>query len=334
MMLRLWLLELKKIFKGKSFYLVTLLLLLFTVITMAGPGDYYEHQVIATTDRMNEAIAALGADYDLVYSEALPAGFDRSRYPLRDESGNKIPGNVEVYQQMYQEYYQGQIDALTADGAEFSFSSLMSPGKIVPIMPVFAVILGVIVLAMEYNGGVYRLIIGRGVKRGDLMWAKFLALASLALLLATVLVITSFIIGLANYNSLAAAQPPVIDPGAVFEIYWVLFLLLFAYMVFGGVLGTLLASPVPALVAGVVIAFMLSQFFVYGLTPCGDDMLSAISPLTLGYNFNSLTHLLWDSSDKVECYRSVPWAVGMALAYITVMIMFVQANFGHKELKS
>lgn len=333
-MLRLLRLELRKIFKGKSFYLVTLSLLLFTITTMTGPGDYYEHQVTAITNRMNQAITALTADFGPIYDEALPVGFDRNQYPINDESGNKIPENVEVYQKIYQEYYQGQIDALAAEGGEFSFSNLMAPDRIIPLIPVFAVILGISVFALEYNNGIYRQIIGRGVKRGDLMRGKFLTLASLALLLTTVLLIISFIIGLVNYNSLGAVQPPVIHLEAVFNIYWVLFLLLFAYMVFGGALGTLLASPVPALVAGVVIAFMLSQFFVYGLTPCGDDMLSAISPLTLGYNFNSLTHLLWESSHKVECYRSVPWAVGMVLAYIAVMVTFVQVNFGQKELKS
>lgn len=330
---RLTKLELKKIFKGKPIYLLLLGLVLITIVMNTGSNKSYQQEVRIIREPMSERIVRIESGVLVVFEEAFPENFNWREYPLVDEESNPIPENVELYKGFFEDYSDKQIEALTSAGGMFSFSNIIKPGLIVTWIPVFSIVIAVIVFAFEYGSGQYRLIMSRGIRRRDLMWAKASSLVVITFLFSTLLIMTLLITSLIDYNNFGVMKPPDISLVALWDIYWVFLFMFFAYMMVGGVIATVVASPVSAMMTGLVIAVFFPQIFIPGLTPCDDFVMSAVSPLSLGYNFNSLIHLVWYSVEDASCYRSISGSIVGTVAYIVISFTLIQYVFGSKDLK-
>ncbi len=348
--LRLFRIELRKVFKGKAIYIILLVLLFFAAIGTFGQSDNYSREVSYIKQDMNQTISNLeqghlGGPVGFIGSGIIispfpssgggnsPPEFDPSR-PLRDEDGNLIPENISYYKELYIDYYEGEIDALTEDGGRYSLATIMGNGatQTAMLIPLLAVALSVGLFAGEYRNGAYRLMISRGVKRSNLVSAKMLTLLMLAVALAAVFTATLLLGGLAAVNGMDTGSSAGISLTAVWGIFWIVLLMLIAYMLVGGIVSTILASSGSGMAVGLVLAFVSATFF-FMLTPKDDFFLAAISPATLGYNFNSLMYYVWRAGEASDRYRDVLPSIAVVLVYASIYIMAVYSVFTKKDLK-
>ncbi len=201
------------------------------------------------------------------------------------------------------------------------------------LIPLLAVALSVGLFAGEYRNGAYRLMISRGVKRSNLVSAKMLTLLMLAVALAAVFTATLLLGGLAAVNGLDTGSSAGISLAAVWEIFWIVLLMLIAYMLVGGIVSTILASSGSGMAVGLVLAFVSATFF-FMLTPKDDFFLAAVSPVTLGYNFNSLMYYVWRAGEASDRYRDVLPSLAVVLVYASIYILAVYSVFSKKDLKN
>lgn len=344
---RLFRIELRKVFKGKAIYVILLVLLFFAGISTSGQSDNYARDVSFIKQDMNRTISNLEqgglggpvgpgiiiSPFPSSGGGNSPPGIDPSR-PLRDEDGNLIPENISYYKELFIDYYEAEIAALTEDGGRYSLATMMGNGatQTAMVIPLLAVALSVGLFAGEYRNGAYRLMISRGVKRSNLVSAKMLALLMLALVLAMIFTATLLLGGLAAMNGMDTGLSAGISLTAVWGIFWIVLLMLIAYMLVGGIVGTVLAASGSGMAVGLVIAFVSSAFF-FMLTPKDDFFLASLSPVTLGYNFNSLMYYIWRVGEASDRYRDVVPSIAVMLAYASIYIMVVYSVFTKKDLK-
>ncbi len=340
---RLFRIELRKVFKGKTVYAIALVLIFLTAVGMQGLTSGYSRQVSNLEDQHSEIISRIESGIWDIYGVALPEDFNFLDHPIIDDNGQIIQENVELYKSFYREYFQGEIDALTAEGGYYSFSQIAASGarQMASLIPILAVIMSVSLFASEFRGGLYRIIISRGVRRSDLISAKMLTSTTLALLFATILTVALLLGALAAYSSLGLDTPPDVSTAAFSGILGLALLMFFAYMMLGGAVGTLLASSSSAMAIGLVLAFLAGTLF-FNATPCMEGFFGTISPVTLGYNFSSLMHHLWQPIGGIEgmvspgqrdCYRDVGIALTLALTYTAAFTGFIYSVFMNKDLK-
>src|SRR5690606_7659221 len=137
-----------------------------------------------------------------------------------------------------------------------------SASQVANMIPMLGVALAIGLFAGDYRGG-YRLMISRGVRRSDVMSAKLITAIGLALLLAAVFTVALIIGSLGAENSGGLASLKASDVAGIFGVALLMFI---AYMLFGGLVGTLITSSGSAMGIGLVLAFISSSFF-FNLTP-------------------------------------------------------------------
>jgi hypothetical protein len=69
------------------------------------------------------------------------------------------------------------------------------------------------------------------------------------------------------------------------------------------------------------------------LTPEDDFFLAALSPVSLGYNFNSLMYYVWQGGQVSSRYRDVIPSVVFPLAYSAVFVSLIYGVFSKKQLR-
>lgn len=331
---RLFRIELRKVFKGKAIYIILLVLLFFAAISTLGLADNYSQEVSNIENHMNDILAEIDAGHLAIYGNALPEDFYFLDYLLVDDNGQIIPENVELYKGFYREYFEAEIAALTGEGGHYSLASMMGNGatQTAMLIPLLAVALSVGLFAGEYRNGAYRLMISRGVKRSNLVSAKMLTLLMLAVALAAAFTATLLLGGLAAVNGMDTGSSAGISLTAVWGIFGIVLLMLIAYMLVGGIVSTILASSGSGMAVGLVLAFVSATFF-FMLTPKDEFFLAAISPVTLGYNFNSLMYYIWRAGEASDRYRDVLPSIAVVLVYASIYIMAVYSVFTKKDLK-
>jgi ABC-type transport system involved in multi-copper enzyme maturation permease subunit len=345
---RLFRIELRKVFKGKAIYIILLVLLFFAAIGTSGQADNYSREVSYIKQDMKQTISNLEqggfggpvgpgifiGPSPFSSSGNSPPSIDPSRQ-LRDEAGALIPENIAYYIELYTNFYEGEIAALTAEGGRYSLAVIMGNGatQTAMLIPLLAVALSVGLFAGEYRNGAYRLMISRGVKRSNLVSAKMATLLLLALVLAATFTTTLLLGGLAAVNGMNTDTSVDISLATVWGIFWVALLMLIAYMLVGGIVSTILASPGSGMAVGLVLAFISATFF-FMLTPKDDFFLAAVSPVTLGYNFNSLMYYVWRAGEAADRYRDVMPSIAVVLVFASFYIMAVYSVFTRRDLKS
>ncbi len=346
--LRLTRLELRKLFKGKALYIVAFILVFFAGVSTTGWDDDYRRTTAMFRDQMNNSITNLEQMAKLPINITHPpvviigGGFpgtgsppqiDFENRPLKDTNGNLIPENLEYYKQLYTDFYEGEIGALTEEGGQFSLGSLMGQGatQVGHLIPILGVALAVGLFAGDFRGG-YRLMVSRGVRRSNLMTAKVMTVIALAMGLTTLFTAALFLSGLASASNIGGAGLAGLSSSTIAHIFGVALLMFAAYMLVGGVVGTVMTSPSAAMGVGLVLAFISSSFF-FMLTPEDDFFLAKLSPISLGYNFNSLMYYVWRAGEESSRYRDVIPSIAIVAVYAGIYISLIYGVFSKKQLR-
>ncbi|AKG53375.1 hypothetical protein DGWBC_0699 [Dehalogenimonas sp. WBC-2] len=331
-------LELRKVFKGKAFYIVTALIVIFVGLAAINTsGIQYQSQEDMMRQQLDQSLLELDRGqfgsvltvFENGGSFGPPPGIDPIGKPLRDETGTLIPENIEFYRQMYTNYVEEQIASLPPENSISDWSAIgNTANQVASMVPMMAAVLGVGIFASDFKGG-YRLMISRGVRRSNLMAAKLFTSLGVALLLTLVFtaVLTFGILFSGNADGVSG-----ITASSLLGIFWVGLLMFTAYMLVGGAIGVILASPSSAMGAALAFAFISASFF-FNLTPKDDFFLAAFSPVSLGYNFNSLMYYVWRAGEETDRYRSVILSVVIAVTYIGIYVSAIYYVFNKKQLK-
>jgi ABC-type transport system involved in multi-copper enzyme maturation permease subunit len=172
--------------------------------------------------------------------------------------------------------------------------------------------------------------VSRGVRRANVMSAKLAASLGLALILALVftIVLTLGSVGAENSGGLGS-----LTASDLLGVFGVALLMFTAYMLFGALVGTFFTSSGSAMAIGLVLAFVSASFY-FNLTPEDDFIfLSLFSPVSLGYNFNSLMYYVWRAGEESSRYRDVIPSVAVVLAYSSIFVGFIYGIFSKKQLR-
>ncbi|XUW99903.1 MAG: ABC transporter permease subunit [Dehalogenimonas sp.] len=342
---RLIRLEFKKLFKGKALYIVVVLLIFFAGISTTGWKEDYQnnvrmlHEQISHSESNLEQMAKLPPNIKppgviMPGGTNSPPQIDWINRPLKDAAGNLIPENMEYYKQLYTAYYENQIVALTQQGGPFSLGTLMGRGasQVGMLIPILAVALAVGLFATDFRGG-YRLTVSRGVRRSSVMTAKLLTGLALAVGLAALFTAAQLLIGLISASGIEGAGLAGVSSSMILSIFAIALLLFVAYIALGGIISMIVGSPSAAMAVGLVIAFISVSFF-FNLTPEDHFFLAGLSPVSLGYNFNSLMYYVWRDGDASTRYRDVAPSIAFALTYAAIFITAIYGIFSNKQLRA
>ncbi|PPD57508.1 ABC transporter permease subunit [Dehalogenimonas etheniformans] len=340
-------LEFKKLFKGKALYIVIFLLIVFAGMSTTGWKDNYQNnvnslrQMIGNSTQNLEQMAKLPPNVikpPVVIIGGMgsyePPQIDWVNHPLKDADGNLIPENMAYYKQLYTTYYENQIVALTQEGGQFSLGRLMGQGasQVGMLIPILAVALAVGLFATDFRGG-YRLMVSRGVRRSNVMTAKLLTALTLAVSLAALFTGAQLVFGLVSSSGIEGAGLSGVSSSTILSIFAIALLLFVAYMALGGVISTVVGTPSAAMAIGLVVAFISVSFF-FNLTPEDHFFLAGLSPVSLGYNFNSLMYYVWRDGDASTRYRDVAPSVAFALTYAAIFVTAIYGIFSNKQLRA
>lgn len=327
---RLTALEFKKLFKGKTLYIVLAVMALFAVISTIGQANNYSTEKIRLNNQMSSTLNSL--EHGMLNTAYLPPGFNTRERPLH-ENFVIIPENLKFYQELFTDYFQSEIDSLTAEGGRYSLGGIMGHGasQAGMILPLLGMVLAVGMFAGEHRGG-YRIMIGRGVRRSQLMTAKLVTTLGTAVGLAGVFTFALLLSGLAADGGIGGPGLSGLSSTSFYGIFGVALLMLAAYMLVGGVVGVVAGSAFSAMAVGMVLAFISVAFF-FASTPEDDFFLAAFTPVSLGYNFNSLMYYVWRGGEEISRYREVVPSLAFVTTYAIVYIGFIYGVFVNKELK-
>lgn len=343
---RLTRLELRKLRKGTSFYIISTVIILFSLLISTNMDTQYSNEIRRINEQKSNLITQIEAGQLVIHGNAAEGNPDYWDYTEVDETGRLLPENIDYWVELYSNYFADEIEGLTAEGGPFSYSSMVrnSASGIAILIPILAVAAAVSLFASEYRNSTYRLIISRGVIRSHLISAKVLTVLGQTVFFALLLTVAVGLSGYISYNSLGADTPPVIEPGFLASVFAIAAFMFAAYMMGGALLGTILASPTTAMTIGLIIAFIGGYTFLMA-TPCQDGILGMLSPLSLGYNFNSLIQEYWSLSAATgplapggggpqDCYRDAVPAILTALGYTAFYTIATYTIFSRKELKA
>ena len=332
-------LEFRKFFKGKAFYIVTALIIIFVGLAAINSSSFlYQSQADMMQQQLGQSLDELdrgqfGSVMTVIengMSFGPPPGIEPIERPLRDQAGALIPENIEFYKQLYTEYVEAQILALPPENNIANPSIIgNTANQVANMIPLLAVALGVGLFASDFRGG-YRLMISRGVRRRNAMTAKLVAAFGVAILLTAVFttVLTLGFMLSGNYTIDSAG----ITLSNIIGIAGVALLMFTTYILVGGAVGIVMASPSSAMGIGFALAFISSSFF-FNLTPKDGFFLAAFSPVSLGYNFNSLMYYVWRAGEESDRYRGVIPSLAVTVTYIGIYITAIYAVFNKKQLK-
>ncbi|MGI2336302.1 MAG: ABC transporter permease subunit [Dehalogenimonas sp.] len=343
-LLRLTRLEFRKLRKGIALYIISAVIVLFAILITSNMDDNYSRQVQSINQHRSEITSMIETGQMVVYGNAIPDTMDYQSYIALDDNGHLLPANIEFWKEFYNEYFDSEIVSLTAEGGYYSFSAMTRNAafSFASFIPVLAVAAGVTLFASEYRNSTYRLIISRGVTRSGLMGAKVLTVVGLGLYLALLATLAVSLAGFLSFQNLSSSAPAVFSFAAIASIFGVAAFMFIGYMMGGAALGTLVASPTTAMTVGLIIAFIGGNIFLMA-SPCMDNIIGLLSPLSLGYNYGSLMQEFWVTSnsmgfgvfgDTQNCYRDVVPSIIVASGYTAFYTLAVFTIFRRKELKT
>ncbi len=330
-------LEFRKVFKSKAIYIVLGVMVVFggLIATNNRSGEFPSEEDMMRQELSRSLsilergeFAPVAVFFQNGSTFGPPPGIDPTNKPLKDQDGALIPENVEYYKQYYTDYVEEQIAKLPESRMD-PLGTVMgqTASQVANMIPMLGVALAVGLFAGDFRGG-YRLMISRGVRRNNLMTAKLLATLGLALLMAAVFT------GVMLLGSLGATSgsETTVSASIVLNVFGVALLMFVAYMLVGGLVGTILASSGSAMGVGLVLAFISSSFF-FNLTPKDDFFLAFMSPASLGYNFNSLMYYVLRAGEESDRYRGVAPSIAVALTYAGVYAGVIYSVFSKKQLR-
>jgi ABC-type transport system involved in multi-copper enzyme maturation permease subunit len=343
-------LELSKLFRNLAFWLVAVVMILLTSYFVSVPANSYHPRVEATQISLQAILDSIDNGSPVLMGDKYPDWFSPEEYPLVDSSGVVIPENAEIYKQIAYDYFQPQIDALTAEGGEYSFSRLIDKGarQAIVFLVIFSMVMAVILITTGYHTRSYRLMVSRGAKRSDIITAKLITLAVVSVIYSILGTLILFGIVWIMYTNFDAPNPAVVSLLQTINVVWVFALTSLAYMAIASLIATLLASSTPAMLGSLVFAFIsLGMFYT---TPCDQGLLAGVSSVTLGYNIGSIMHEVFGPISSAygsssggsivviggqaeKCFRSVNLALPLAILYVSVFISLTYLIFRKKELK-
>jgi len=336
---RLFSIEINKLSKNKAVYITIMVLVTLVAALASVPANTYKSLVASQEKSIQEMSEKIDAGFPLTIS-AWPEGYNPADYPLVDAEGNLIKENAELYKRFLREHLEAQNNGLTSEGGRYSFLNLMSQGarQGAGIVAILSLGVAISLFAGDFNRGAYRLMVSRGARRSNIITAKALAAGAIAVAVSLIATITILVTLRLLYQGFGTPHPAIFSIGDLGNIFWVFFLIALVYMALGGFFAMLLASSGSSMAVGLVWGFISVGFF--SVTPCGEGLLSIISPATIGYNAGSLMYNMWPgatlitgASAEQECYRTTSLAISLMLGYAAVFTAAIYAIFNRKELK-
>jgi len=353
--IRLTRLEIKKLFKNKAFYFILLALVALVILnTLGGSSNFNSHKE-GIERNMQSDIASIEKGWPVLPSKDLPEWFSVAEYPLKDENGELIPENIEVWKELAIDHFQTEIDGLTTETGRFSYANLIKEAilPVVGSLLFLLVITGVILISGDYRSNSYRFMVARGIPRKHIMLAKlntFVTVAVIFTLLATAIL---FVSSWVTFNSFDGGAPAVVSSTLILNVLWSLFLLCLAYLIVGGLIAIIFTSLAPSIVFSLVFVFFSFSFMDMPYT--GSGFIGTLLLFTMEYNFGSIFYNLFGTavvttgtSAATEVirftgpfiadmpnsgYRDTVPAVLLVLAFIALFALVSIVIFNKKELK-
>ncbi|MDD5486338.1 MAG: ABC transporter permease subunit [Dehalococcoidales bacterium] len=341
--------ETNNLFRNLAFYFLVVILVLLVAYLASVPANSYQPNVQGRETHLLVTYDLIERGHPVLLGEA-PGWFNPDDYPLIDLNGAIISENVEVYKQINREHFQAQVDSFTAENGDYSFPNLINKGirQVFLFLVIFPLIMAIILFTTDYRNGSYRLMVSRGVKRSTIVTSKFIALIAASVIFTLVAAITLFVSIAVTYNNFNAVNPADFSMLQAGSVIWVFLLISLVYVALGGLMATTLASATPAMLGGLVLAFLSISFF--NITPCDQGFLAAVSPVTLGHNIGSILQTIFspvtggvETSPFVEtvivggqvdkCFRNLNLAMPLAVVYASVFTFLTYLIFNKKELK-
>lgn len=343
-------LKLSKLFRNLAFWLVAVVMILLTSYFVSVPANSYHPRVEATQISLQAILDSIDNGSPVLMGDKYPDWFSPEEYPLVDLGGAVIPENAEIYKQIAHDYFQPQIDALTAEGGEYSFSRLIDKGvrQAIVFLVIFSMVMAVIVITTGYHTGSYRLMVSRGAKRSAIIFTELITLAVVSVIYSVLSTLILFSIVWLMYANFEALSPASISLLQTVNVVWVFLLTSLVYMAIASLIATLLASSTPAMLGSLVFAFI--SLGLFNTTPCDQGLLAGVSSVTLGYNIGSIMHEVFGPLSSAygpssggsivvvggqaqQCFRSLSLALPLVLVYGALSVALTYFNFSYKDLK-